>query len=172
MARSSPTLEPITRCPCLVPGWAEQDADAIWWADVCAIARRLAAAVPPGDRIAAVALSAIGPTLLPLDDAGRPLRSGILYGVDTRATAQIAALEARHGTAALAGLSGHGLSSQAVGPKIVWLREEEPEIAARARWYRDGDDVPRLPADRCARHRCAHGVALEPALRSASDRLE
>jgi len=56
------------------PGWAEQDADAVWWADVCSIGQRLAAAVPAGDRIAAVAVSAIGPTVLPVDASGRPLR--------------------------------------------------------------------------------------------------
>lgn len=117
------------------PGWAEQDADEVWWADVAEIARQLVDQVPPGDRIAAVAASAIGPTLLPLDEHGRPLRAGILYGVDTRATAQIAALEARHGADALAALSGMGLSSQAIGPKIVWLAEHEPDIAAQARWF-------------------------------------
>jgi xylulokinase len=117
------------------PGWAEQDADTIWWADVCTIARRLVAAVPAGSRIAGIAVSAIGPTLLPLDESGRPLRSAILYGVDTRATAQITALEAKYGVTALHELSGMGLTSQAVGPKIVWLREHQPEIVARARWF-------------------------------------
>jgi xylulokinase len=117
------------------PGWAEQDADAVWWADVCSIARRLAAAVPPGDRIAGVGVSAIGPTVLPLDEGGRPLRPGILYGVDTRATAQIAALEERHGAAALEGWSGMELSSQASGPKILWLADHEPAIYAAARWF-------------------------------------
>lgn len=117
------------------PGWAEQDADAVWWADVCSIGRRLAAAVPQGDRIAAVAVSAIGPTVLPLDDEARPLRPAILYGVDTRATAQIAALEARHGREVLAGWSGMELSSQASGPKIAWLAEHEPEVHGRARWF-------------------------------------
>ena len=117
------------------PGWAEQDADAVWWADVCAIARRLVAAVPAGDRIAAVGVSAIGPTVLPLDAAGRPLRKAILYGVDTRATAQIAALEARHGADVLATWSGMDLSSQACGPKIAWLADEEPEVYRAARWF-------------------------------------
>ena len=117
------------------PGWAEQDADAVWWADVCSIARRLVAAVPAGDRIAAVGVSAIGPTLLPLDAAGRPLRRAILYGVDTRATDQIAALEARHGAANLAAWSGMDLSSQAIGPKILWLAEHEPGIHEAARWF-------------------------------------
>jgi xylulokinase len=117
------------------PGWAEQDADAVWWADVCAIARRLVAAVPAGDRIAAVGVSAIGPTVLPLDAGGRPLRKAILYGVDTRATAQIARLEARHGADVLATWSGMDLSSQAGGPKIAWLADEEPEVHAAARWF-------------------------------------
>ncbi|HEY8239428.1 MAG TPA: FGGY family carbohydrate kinase [Candidatus Limnocylindrales bacterium] len=117
------------------PGWAEQDADSVWWADVCTIARRLAAEVPEGDRIGAVGVSAIGPTVVPLDEAGRPLRTAILYGVDTRATAQIAALEQRHGADALAAWSGMGLSSQATAPKIAWLADHEPEIHAAARWF-------------------------------------
>ncbi len=117
------------------PGWAEQDADAVWWADVCSIARRLAAAVPAGDRIAGIGVSAIGPTVLPLDDAGRPLRPAILYGVDTRATAQIAALEARHGAAELERWSGMELGSQATGPKIMWLAEHEPDVFTRSRWF-------------------------------------
>jgi xylulokinase len=117
------------------PGWAEQDADAVWWADVCAIARRLVAAVPAGDRIGGVGVSAIGPTVLPLDAGGRPLRRAILYGVDTRATAQIEALEARHGAAELAAWSGMDLSSQACSPKIAWLADEEPEVYAKARWF-------------------------------------
>lgn len=117
------------------PGWAEQDADAVWWADVCSIAGRLVAAVPTGDRIGGVGVSAIGPTVLPLDAAGRPLRRAILYGVDTRATAQIAALEARHGAETLATWSGMDLSSQATGPKIAWLAEHEAEVHAAARWF-------------------------------------
>ncbi|HEX2626253.1 MAG TPA: FGGY family carbohydrate kinase [Candidatus Limnocylindrales bacterium] len=117
------------------PGWAEQDADAVWWADVCSIARRLAAAVPTGDRIAGVGVSAIGPCVLPLDETGRPLRPAILYGVDTRATEQIAALEARYGAAELERWSGMELGSQASGPKIAWLADHEPEIHARARWF-------------------------------------
>lgn len=117
------------------PGWAEQDADTVWWADVCSIARRLVAAVPAGDRIAGVGVSAIGPTVLLLDSAGRPLRPAILYGVDTRATAQIAALEARHGADVLGAWSGMDLSSQATGPKIAWLAEHEPQVYAAARWF-------------------------------------
>ncbi len=116
------------------PGWAEHDADSVWWSDVVVILRQLVAAVPSGDRVVAVAMSAIGPTLLPLDEFGKPLRPAILYGVDTRATDQVGALTSRYGPA-LASFSGHALSSQAIGPKIAWLHEHEPQIAARARWF-------------------------------------
>jgi len=125
--------EHVMSVPC--PGWAEQDADTIWWSDVVEVARRLTAEVPAGDRIGALAISAIGPTLVALDDAGRPLRPAILYGVDTRAAAQIAALEERFGSEALEAHSGMALSSQAIGPKIAWLAEHEPAVATRARWY-------------------------------------
>jgi xylulokinase len=100
--------------------------------DVCSIARRLWPRVPAGDRIAAVAVSAIGPTVLPLDEAGRPLRTGDPVRRRHAGAAQIAALEAGMARR-LAAWSGMDLSSQASGPKIAWLAEHEPEVhAARA----------------------------------------
>lgn len=114
------------------PGYAEQDADLVWWADFATLARQLSARVPTGDRIAGVGVSAIGPCLLPLDEEGRPLRPGILYGVDVRATAQIEGLEAQYGRDALVALGGMRLTSQAVGPKIRWLAEHEPDTYRRA----------------------------------------
>ncbi|HJP70180.1 MAG TPA: FGGY-family carbohydrate kinase, partial [Candidatus Limnocylindria bacterium] len=107
----------------------------VWWADLCSIARELSAAVPTGDRIAGVGVSAIGPCVLPLDEGGRPLRPAILYGVDTRATDQIAALESRYGATELERWSGMELGSQAAGPKIAWLADNEPDTHARARWF-------------------------------------
>lgn len=112
------------------PGWAEQDADSVWWADFVHLARTLAAQVPAG-AIGAVATSAIGPCLLPLDAAGRPLRPGILYGIDTRASAEVAALTAAIGPEGLLALGGMPLSSQAVGPKLLWLQRHEPDLWAR-----------------------------------------
>jgi xylulokinase len=117
------------------PGWAEQDADAVWWGDVCRLTHALLSqAGVTGEHVAAVGISALGPDLVALDAAGRPLRPAILYGVDTRATAETAVLEERYGAEALAELGGHFLNSQAVGPKILWLRRHEPEVFARTRY--------------------------------------
>lgn len=111
------------------PGWAEQDADKVWWADVKNICRRLLDGDPyKSEDVEAVAVSAIGPCMLPLDSNGHPLRPGILYGVDARATKQIEALNDRYGQQEIYKFSGMTLSSQAIGPKILWMRENEPEL--------------------------------------------
>lgn len=114
------------------PGWAEQDAEHVWWADVVAICRTLLDGSPyTGDDVAGVALSAIGPCMLPLDAQGKPLRKGILYGVDTRATAEIEQLNQQLGAEAIFQFSGMTLSSQAIGPKILWMKNNEPELWAQ-----------------------------------------
>ncbi|MEJ2630831.1 MAG: FGGY-family carbohydrate kinase [Acidihalobacter sp.] len=113
------------------PGWAEQDADGVWWNDVLELCRELIDGDSVrGSDIAAVAVSAIGPCLLPLDSAGRPLRKGILYGVDTRAVSEIAELTERLGEDAVIRHSGMAFTSQAIGPKIRWLQRHEPEVWA------------------------------------------
>jgi len=66
---------------------------------------------------------------------GRPLRSGILYGIDTRATAEIDWLNARFGEDALLAFGGMALTTQAIGPKILWMRRNEPEIYARTHQF-------------------------------------
>lgn len=111
------------------PGHMEQDADQIWWADVCSLSRQLLAETGVhADRIAAMAVSAIGPCLLPLDAAMRPLRPAILYGMDVRASTEIDALEQELGAQAIADFSLMGLTSQAIGPKIRWLQKNEPAV--------------------------------------------
>ncbi|MCC6704231.1 MAG: FGGY-family carbohydrate kinase [Thermomicrobiales bacterium] len=113
------------------PGWAEQDADAVWWAGFVAVCRQLLSGKWTGDDVGAIGVSAIGPTVLPVDANGRPLRPGILYGIDTRATGQIAALERDPGFEAIFALNGQIPTTQSAGPKIRWIRENEPDVFAK-----------------------------------------
>lgn len=113
------------------PGWVEHDADAIWWGEFVAICRQLLSGQHSGDDIGAIGVSAIGPCMLPLDEKGRPLRPAVLYGIDSRAMQEIAWLEARYGESALFEHSGMALTSQSVGPKILWLRNHEPDLFDR-----------------------------------------
>src|SRR5258708_14685859 len=53
-----------------------------------------------------------------------------------RATAEVEELTRQLGAAAILDVAGSALSSQAVGPKLLWLQRHEPEIWARtARWF-------------------------------------
>ncbi len=113
------------------PGWAEHDADAIWWGEFVSICRELLSGRYSGADVGGVAVSAIGPCMLPVDADGRPLRRAVLYGIDTRASAEVHWLEERYGADLLFAQSGMALTSQAVGPKILWLRNHEPDIFAR-----------------------------------------
>ncbi len=116
------------------PGWAEHDADAIWWSSLTTITRALfATSGVPAEAIAAIGTSAIGVTMLPLDAAGRPLRPSILYGIDTRAWREIEELDAALGQDAIFERAGKRLSTQSVGPKLLWFRKNEPELFARTR---------------------------------------
>lgn len=116
------------------PGHVEQDADAVWWADVTTLCKKMLANGPfTADDIAGVAVSAIGPCLLPLCKQGKPLRPAILYGVDTRATTEIDELTAELGAKALLEHAQMTLTSQSVGPKIRWLQKHEPEVWSQTR---------------------------------------
>ncbi|MDQ1596753.1 MAG: xylulokinase [Microbacteriaceae bacterium] len=111
------------------PGYFEQDADLVWWADFRAlVATLLAESGVAGSQISGIGVSAIGPCVLPVDEAGTPLRPGILYGIDTRAGEEIAELKERFGDRDPRVLA---LDSQSVAPKILWLQHHEPEVWAR-----------------------------------------
>jgi xylulokinase len=118
------------------PGWAEHDADSDWWGNFCTVVGELFARsdVSPAD-VAAVGCSGIGPCVLPVDDEVRPLGPGILYGIDTRASAQIARLDDELGSVAILERTGNALTSQSAGPKVAWLRDERPEAFAAAAMF-------------------------------------
>ncbi|MGI9157005.1 MAG: FGGY-family carbohydrate kinase [Marmoricola sp.] len=112
------------------PGHVEMDAE-LWWQEFVDICAELVT----GDQdVVTVGVSGMGPCLLLTDADDVPLRPAILYGVDTRATDQIRVLtDELGGDAVIMARCGSTLSTQAVGPKLRWVAEEEPEVFARAR---------------------------------------
>ena len=115
------------------PGWAEHDAETIWWKDFTEICAEL---LPQAQHntIAALCVSGIGPCLLVADKDGKPLRPAILYGIDTRATQEIAEIDERYGAENILARGGSPLTSQAVGPKLLWLQHHEPEVWQQTRY--------------------------------------
>jgi xylulokinase len=115
-------------------GHVEMDA-CVWWQEFVELSRELTASASGSGRteIACVGVSGMGPCTLLAGADGEPLRPAILYGVDTRAGEQIARLAGRYGEAAIVERCGSALTSQAVGPKIAWVADNEPGAFARAR---------------------------------------
>ncbi|MBC7098265.1 FGGY-family carbohydrate kinase [Candidatus Bipolaricaulota bacterium] len=109
------------------PGWAEHDAEGIWWKDFVTLSQELLSEPKTRDLVA-VGCSAIAPTMLPVDAEGRPLRPAILYGIDTRAHKEIQELEDALGKDWIEKRCWNELSSQSVGPKILWFKKNEPQL--------------------------------------------
>ncbi|MEM9796142.1 MAG: FGGY-family carbohydrate kinase [Pseudomonadota bacterium] len=114
------------------PGWAEHDAEAVWWDGLVTLCRDVLAGRDAA-AVACLAVSGIGPCVLPVDGAGDPLGPAILYGVDARAGAEIAEMTARFGNEAMLAKSGNILTSQSVGPKVLWLQRNRPDVWEKTR---------------------------------------
>jgi xylulokinase len=106
------------------PGWAEQDPED-WWA----AAQRALERVGAGDA-AGIGLSGQMHGLVALDDAGRVLRPAILWN-DQRTEAQCREIEERVGLERLIALTGNRALAGFTAPKLLWLREHEPDVYAR-----------------------------------------
>ncbi|WP_299748627.1 FGGY-family carbohydrate kinase [uncultured Boseongicola sp.] len=114
------------------PGWAEHRPEEDWWGDFVHVCKALLteSGFDPKD-IKAIACSAIGPCMLPVDAEGIPLMNGVLYGVDGRAETEVRELTDRIGEDTIIARCGNALTSQSVGPKILWLKRNRPEIYAQ-----------------------------------------
>jgi xylulokinase len=114
------------------PGWAEHDADEVWWGDVTRITRALLSqvSVDPAD-VAAVGVSALAPAMVPVDVNGRPLRPGMLYGIDTRAHAEIEQLNRELGWDTPEVPPARRLQAQSVSPRSSGSAIASPSAGAR-----------------------------------------
>jgi len=117
------------------PSWAEVDAVRVWWGDFVEVAQELMDHV--GSRqVTGLCVSGVGPCLLVCDEHLEPVRPAILYGIDGRAEREIEELSEQLGANAILERCGKALSTQAVGPKMLWFRRHEPQAWARGRrWY-------------------------------------
>jgi xylulokinase len=105
------------------PGWAEQDPDDWWRAAQACLAR-----LPPGD----VGFSGQMHGLVVLGRDAEVLRPAILWN-DQRTEEQCAEIERRIGLDRLISLTGNRALTGFTAPKLLWLREHEPETYAQVR---------------------------------------
>ena len=113
-------------------GWAEHRPNEDWWGDFKYVSKKLINESKCNPKsISAVSASTIGPCMLPVDKEGEPLMNGVLYGVDTRAHKEIEYLNSSIGEEKIMNFNGNVLTSQQVGPKILWLKNNRPEIYSK-----------------------------------------
>ncbi len=115
------------------PGYAEHDAEKIWWRDFCDISNTMIAKsnINP-DLIHGVGCSTIAPCCLPVDKDCNPLRKAILYGIDVRANKEIDYLNNLYGRDEIYSKCGTEVSSQSAAAKIMWIKNNEPAVYAKA----------------------------------------
>lgn len=117
--------------PLLVPqpGWAEQDPSAIFESVIVAIRDAVSQSGVLQSQIAAVSFSGAMHSVIAIDAEGKPLQHAVIWA-DNRSVAQTTRLkqDSGHTLYLRTGTPIHPMSPL---PKLMWMREENPDIFAQ-----------------------------------------
>jgi xylulokinase len=125
------------------PLWSEQDPHEWWSGTATSIRKALADAGAAAAEVAAVGLTGQMHGLVLLDEKRSVLRPAILWN-DQRTAAECAEIERRVGRAALIREVGNVALTGFTAPKILWVRNHEPEVYAKAKLVLLPKDYVRL----------------------------
>src|SRR5512136_15992 len=113
------------------PLWSEQD-PMEWWQAVCASIRAvLKQADAVAELVAAIGLTGQMHGLVLLDEAGKVLRPAILWN-DQRTQAQCDEIHSLIGRERFIQITGNVALTGFTAPKILWVKENEPDIYNQA----------------------------------------
>lgn len=113
------------------PNWYEQDAT-LWWEIACqTMIHAISSAGIDGASIASISVSSQGISIVPVDQSGNPLRTALSW-MDTRAEAQERRLIAELGQQETFLRTGKRIAATYTLPKLLWLKENQPEIFREA----------------------------------------
>jgi len=110
------------------PLWSEQDPTE-WWQASSAALREVLTVIPPAE-IAAISLTGQMHGLTALDKDNHPLRPAMLWN-DQRSGPQCAAITETFGAKRLYEHIGSMMLPGFTAPKLLWIRDNEPEIYAQ-----------------------------------------
>jgi len=109
------------------PLWSEQDPGLWWEGAVAAIGAVLASTGVAGSDVVAIGLTGQMHGLVLLDAADRVLRPAILWN-DQRTAAECDAIRSAVGPERLIAVTGNDALTGFTAPKLVWVRDHEPEL--------------------------------------------
>ena len=112
------------------PGWSEQEPEDWWQAAITGIKSVIETAGISGSEIAGIGLTGQMHGLVLLDRSGKVLRPCIMWN-DQRTGAQCRAITDAVGAERVIQLTGNPILPGFTAPKIVWVRENEPEVFAQ-----------------------------------------
>jgi xylulokinase len=122
------------------PRWAEQNPED-WWQAVCTSTQKLLRDTNvSGDEIACITFSGQMMGCTPLDNQARPLRKAIIWA-DQRALEQERWLADRLPATTAYRITGHRLSASYSVAKLLWLRDNQPEIYKLAHKFMQAKDA-------------------------------
>ena len=125
------------------PLWAEQE-PALWWVATCAAIRSvLEEAGVEGREVESVGLAGQMHGLVMLDEQGASLRPAILWN-DGRTAAECDEIRATIGKQRFIQISGNDALAGFTAPKILWVRNNEPDVFAATRHVLLPKDFVRL----------------------------
>lgn len=117
-----------------VPGYAEHSPSIQWWPEFISIINELiSVAGISNQEIAGIGISSVMAAITFLDENLQPLRNAILYGIDSRSVKQADALNQLIGIDRLNQICGSVCTTESFGPKINWVKENEPEVFAKTK---------------------------------------
>ncbi|MEO5886148.1 MAG: xylulokinase [Anaerolineales bacterium] len=114
------------------PLWSEQEPREWWKAVAISIRSVLEKAGISGERIAAVGLTGQMHGLVLLDETGNVLRPAILWN-DQRTQSQCHEIHQIIGREKFIQITGNVALTGFTAPKILWVKENEPEVYAKAK---------------------------------------
>ncbi len=114
------------------PLWSEQDPHEWWWAVSASIKSVLEKAGISGEGIGAVGLTGQMHGLVLLDDVGNVLRPAILWN-DQRTQSQCDEIHRVVGKEKFIQITGNVALTGFTAPKILWVKENEPDVYAKAK---------------------------------------
>ena len=125
------------------PLWSEQDPHKWWEAVSASIKSVLERAGIGGDGVGAVGLTGQMHGLVLLDEAGNVLRPAILWN-DQRTQSQCDEIHQLIGKEKFISITGNVALTGFTAPKILWVKENEPEIYGKAKHVLLPKDYVRL----------------------------
>jgi len=114
------------------PQWAEQDGESVW--SLAQESLREAISMAGTREVTAIGLSVQGEAVMPVDGNGQALRPAIL-GMDSRTGEQNVWLCERFGAEHLFERTGMPVHTVNTLPKLLWLKQHEPDLWSRAKRF-------------------------------------